>query len=542
MLADLRQRAASWTGVTTVAAIAAGASLLGGCGGSSSQVQPHVRTATPLITMFEAEPQLHADPEATIRLLRHIGVDVIKVYLPWGSIAPDPGVRQPPAGFNAADPASYDAAGWTVYDTIVSDARALGVRVALTIGGPPPLWAAGAGAPRGKPHPQWRPSASDYGAFVTAVGRRYSGHYTPPAAVTPLPRVSFWSIWNEPNYGPDLAPQAIDRSTVEVSPMLYRGLLDAAWSALGATGHGHDTILIGELAPRGLTVGNVPGNFSGMVPLRFLRALYCVDGSFHLLRGAAATARGCPATAAGSRAFRAANPGLFEASGLAAHTYPQGAEPPTHVTQFEPDYADFARIHKLEATLDRLMTMYGGHAGLPIYSTEFGYKTDPPYVSGAAPQTAAADINWAEYLSWLDPRVRSFDQYLLIDPPGTALSNFATGLEFASGTPKPSYRAFEMPIWLPVSTFSSGQRLLVWGDVRPARLARRVFHRAQSVQIQFRAASATDFETIRTVPLTDPYGYFEIAQSFPGSGTVRLAWRYPHGPRIFSRLVPVAGH
>ena len=57
-------------------------------------------------------------------------------------------------------------------------------------------------------------------------------------------------------------------------PHLYRGLVDAAWSAFAATGHGHDTILIGELAPAGDSHGVV--NFNNMPPLRFLRALYCV--------------------------------------------------------------------------------------------------------------------------------------------------------------------------------------------------------------------------------------------------------------------------
>ena len=93
-----------------------------------------------------------------------------------------------------------------------------------------------------------------------------------------------------------LSPQTVNG--VEVGPRLYRGLLDAAWSALQATGHGGDTILIGELASTGHAN---PGSTLGMEPLRFLRALYCVDSRFRELRGAAAAARGCPTNAAGSR-------------------------------------------------------------------------------------------------------------------------------------------------------------------------------------------------------------------------------------------------
>src|SRR5581483_9406110 len=109
-------------------------------------------------------------------------------------------------------------------------------------------------------------------------------------------------------------PQAVNGSTVEVSPALYRRLLDAAWSALQASGHQRDQVLIGEIAPRGQTVGNQPGNFSGMVPLRFIRALYCVDGSLRPLSGTAASERSCPSTSAGSTAFPREHPALFQAA------------------------------------------------------------------------------------------------------------------------------------------------------------------------------------------------------------------------------------
>ena len=141
-----------------------------------------------------------------------------------------------------------------------------------------------------------------------------------------------------------LAPQAIDNSTVEISPIYYRQLLDAAWTAFQQTGHGKDKILIGEVAPRGETTGGLPGNFSGMVPLRFIRALYCVDQSLHPLRGTAATLRGCPPTAAGSKAFPTDNPGLFHATGFAFHPYPQGQVTPDTATPHEPDYADLPKV------------------------------------------------------------------------------------------------------------------------------------------------------------------------------------------------------
>ena len=123
------------------------------------------------------------------------------------------------------------------------------VGVDLNLTAPPPLWASGSGAPPGPPRPQWRPSAREFGLFVKAVAKRYSGAYKPPGSSAALPRVSFWSIWNEPNYGPQLAPQAINRSTVEVSPALYRQLADAGWTALHETGHGGGFVFDGRSLP-----------------------------------------------------------------------------------------------------------------------------------------------------------------------------------------------------------------------------------------------------------------------------------------------------
>jgi hypothetical protein len=405
------------------------------------------------------------------------------------------------------------------------------------------MWATGSGEPaRGLPG-VWKPSPAAFGQFFHALAVRYSGSYTPPGESAPLPRVSVWSIWNEPNYGVNLAPQAIDDSTVEVAPALYRGLLDAAWNELVQTGHGGDTILFGELAPRGITTGDNPGNFSGMVPLRFLRALYCVDSSLRQLRGVAATERGCPPDAAGSAAFASAHPALFKADGFAIHPYPQvDAAPSAPDPAFEPDFADLPSLPRLQATLDRLQEAYGSTTRFPLYSTEFGYITNPPVTNlgEVDPRTAAGYLNWAEYISWLDPRVRSWDQYLLTDPPSASGSAFASGLEFADRTAKPYvFDAYRMPIFLPVTTAARGSSLEVWGCVRPAPYARiDSGGAAQVADIQLAGAAGT-FHTIRHVTLSDQYRYFDVSVAFPSSGQVRIAWSDPHGATVYSRAVSV---
>jgi hypothetical protein len=521
---------------------------LAGCGGgsSSSSAQTSVAAAksrTGPISIFEAEAQLRGTPAQTkqnVDVLRRLGVDMIRLYMPWNQLAPNPDSRKRP-NFNASDPAAYSPAIWAIYDTIIRDATARGVGIDLTVGSHVPLWATGPNAPPGGPHLQWEPSASEFGQFMRAVGKRYSGSYKPAGASTPLPRVKFWAIWNEPNYGVDLAPQATDHSTVEVSPRLYRGLLDAAWSALQATGHrpGGDTILIGETAPRGITTGNNPANFSGMVPLRFIRALYCVGSNLKPLQGQAAQVRGCPTTAAASKQFAAQNPGLFHATGWSDHPYPQGVITPDKPTPDEPDYAELPTLPRLGRVLDTIQQTYGSNTKFPIYNTEFGLQTNPPETIARAlnSKTAALYENWSEYLSWLNPRVRSFDQYLLTDPPG---GNFATGLQYANGNPKPQlYDAYRLPLYLPHTSAAKGQSLEVWGDVRPAHFAQVDSGKAQRVKVEFQSGSKGPFKTLQTVAISNPHGYFDLRMSFPASGIVRLTWTYPNGETIHSRPVSV---
>jgi hypothetical protein len=427
------------------------------------------------------------------------------------------------------------------YDTLVKalEARHIGVDMALI--GPAPRWAEGPGAPSPNTQTEWKPDAADYADFVRSVGSRYDGHFTPSGGSRPLPRVNFWSIWNEPNIGVNLAPETAQAgSSVEVAPMVYRGLVDGAWSSLQATGHGSDRILIGELAPQG--AGHTPaGLFNAMAPLRFLRALYCVNANYQALQGTEASERGCPTTAAASKQFATQNPALFKAPGFAVHPYSFTSLPPNVRIPNEPDYAELAAMPTLETTLDRLQRVYGSSKKFPIWSTEFGYITNPPNPGYTiTPDRAAYYLNWAEYITYQDPRLKSFDQFLIQDPTGTTV--FATGLKTGVGEPKPTFDAFRMPLYLPVTSGTAKQPLLVWGGVRPAPDVARSTHKRQVVQLQFKPASGKSFRTLQTVTLSNPHGYFEVHQAFPSSGSVRLSWTYPHGPTVFSRTADVTMH
>jgi hypothetical protein len=53
--------------------------------------------------------------------------------------------------------------------------------------------------------------------------------------------------------------------------------------------------------------------------------------------------------------------------------------------------------------------------------------------------------------------------------------------------------------------------------------------KAQYVQIQFAPGGSNSYQTVKTVRISNPYGYFDTQVKFPGSGSVRLSWTYPSG-------------
>jgi hypothetical protein len=474
---------------------------------------------------------------AAMAQFRALGATIVRVPVPWALIAPSNTSTKQPRNFNASDPAAYKAAAWAAYDNIDRAAAQYGLSVDFIVAEGAPRWAEGAGIPANYVASQhntaayyfaWKPNATDYGQFLHAVATRYDGHYTPTGQSSPLPRVHFWTLWNEPNFGEDLGPQAIDGSSVSYAPTLYRNLLRTGWSALQRTGHGKDTILIGGFAaigsdphpPTSYWPQGLPGNSGQTHPIQFVRSLYCLNANTGAkLAGTAARQVGCPTTAGARASFRKDNPALFSATGVADHPYPSNGNP----TQGGgPNYATFPDLGHLAQTADASVRAWGGGRSYQIYNDEFGWITNPPngnpkqrYVS---PATAAYYINWAEYLSWRNPIVASYDQYLLTDPPGHY--PFSSGLETSTGKKKATYNAFRMPLYLPKTSFSRSQAVTVWGEARPAKYGTG----AQTVAIQFQANGKGAWKTLQTVKSST---YFSVKQKFAGSGNVRLAYTYP---------------
>jgi hypothetical protein len=501
--------------------------------------------STRQIAIIQDQNQLAANPAGTLQEMQALGATTVRVLVDWDAIAPDIQSTHRPR-FRASDPGAYPVANWDLYDEVVRLARADGMTVDLTLTGGAPRWAEGPGIPsnyiiahNGAARSfAWKPDATEFGEFVQAVGRRYDGRYTPRGESSPLPRVHFWALWNESNNGQDLGPQATDTSRISYAPGMYRNLVREGYRALRLTGHARDTILIGEFAAHGSALSDgrhgpqdpqgLPGNAAQTQPLPFIRTLYCLSQTGAQLTGTAARQTGCPTTASARHAFRAGNPGLFTVTGVGDHPYANNATPASDGSDANPEWATLPNLPRLEATLDEATRAWGSHEHYPIYNDEYGYITDPPQrqADSSVPlNTAAKDINWAEYLSWREPRVASYDQYLIQDgPPNAGNGGFATGLYTSRGKAKPSLNAYRMPLWVPSPMLSRAGHDKVWGEARPAYWVAKVTGKAQELQIQFRVHDRGSWETIQTVHSDR---YFEVAPRFTTSGQVRLRFTYP---------------
>jgi hypothetical protein len=370
--------------------------------------------------------------------MKALGARIVKVQVYWDQVAP--GGTSKPAGFDAANPASAGY-NWSAYDDVDRRAAALGLRVFFALGGRAPRWATA----RLTGHAgTYRPNPSEFELFARAAGTRYSG------AFGGLPRVSLWSLWNEPNLSSWLAPQR-GRRGVPLSPTIYRRLYLAGHNGLAATGHGSDRILLGELMPLGArSASKVP-------PLAFLRELFCLDSHYRAYRGAAARARGCPRRV-----------GRIPTSGLAYHPYTARGGP--LALPRSRDDAAIGQLSRITRTLDRLARRGKLARHLPIWITEYGFQTNPPDPFAYPIRKVPGFMDRSEWIAFHNRRVLSYSQYTLYDDPlgpGRGFQRYAgfqQGLRFADGRMKPGvYSAFQLPAFVKLGRRG---RVEVFGGLR----------------------------------------------------------------------------
>ena len=147
-----------------------------------------------------------ADIDATLTKLQSIGVQNIRVFVPWGLI----------------EPLAQGSYNWTLMDNVMNAAAAHNMGVLAEVSSTP-LWAAPSGTlpGAGAPNPQ------DYVNFMTQVAKRYGN------------TISAYEIWNEVNSASFYQP---------MSPASYTALLKAVYPVLKQLDP-TATVVAGALAP-----------------------------------------------------------------------------------------------------------------------------------------------------------------------------------------------------------------------------------------------------------------------------------------------------
>lgn len=388
--------------------------------------------------------------------VRAAGASFDVISIPWSDIAP----ASRPRGFSPSNPRSpgYD---WREFDHQVIGVAASGLQPVVSIASPP-AWGVLAGTST--------PDAVQLSQFAHAAAVRYDGR------TRGLPRVRYWTAWNEPNVSLFLAPQRQGGRTVSVAR--YRNIVNDLAAQVHRVNRGN-RVVAGQLFPNSV---NRP-DLQAIGPLAFTRALFCLSSG---------------------RAPHATCHNPVHADVWSIHPYGSG-QPSDRPS--DPDsvwIGNLSSLHTLIRAAQRAGTLVS-RGPAQLWVTEFGWNTNPPNPAGVP---VALDGRWiaeALYRMWAaGVTVASYFDLRDDVSPG---SIFHSGLYSACpggltcDQPKPALTAFRFPF----VAFTAGHRVLVWGRT-PRGRARRV-----NIQI----ATARGWQGLVSLR-TDGDGIFTTRLGVPG--------------------------
>jgi hypothetical protein len=366
-----------------------------------------------LVGINDEADTLYGDPTTAFAALKSLRTQVLRVNLYWGGTRFAVANKQPTDPTDPGDP-NYN---WTLYDRLVRYASQSGIQVLFSIVFTP-KWANGGKAANVAPtDPQ------DLHDFAYAAAARYSGFYAPPvwqqdpnnsATALPLPKVTYWTAWNEPNNPVFLSPQYIRsggkwviESAVQYAKIcnaVYTGVHDVLISPSMGTIKG-EQVACGVTDPKG---NDAPGSGRASVdPLSFLIAAH----------------------RAGMKTFDA----------YAHHPYANaGTEAPSFVPKGR--YKRRIQLGNINVLLSQISKFYGPKH---LWITEYGYQTNPP-------DTSIFGVSWAKQALYMkqaytiarrNPRIDMFLWFLIRDDPHI-VTGWQSGLETVGGRKKPSWSVF----------------------------------------------------------------------------------------------------
>jgi hypothetical protein len=378
-LANPRTRLAVTTGVLLVSTIVVGLIWLFGSGahpalpfnsaggrpvgGVAPQASP--RPIQPSHERgIQADP--HGDTQANIGHIKKLGLEWVKLQMPWKSVEPEQGI--------------YD---WAAWDATINAYAAADVKVLLSIPQAPD-WARPAEDDKSVEGPPADPAT--YARFVGLVADRYRG------------KVRAIEVWKEQNMGYYAGGKG------RVNAVAYVGLLQAAYRAVKATNQ--DMVVIsGGPTP----AGNVPD--MAVDDVEYLQQMYAAGakGYFDAL-GARPAGTNCPALA-DWRTFE---------DPMAAFQAP--FEQRHHSWCFLGTMEPYREV--MVANGDAGKAIWVTEFGWAVSDTpqpDYPYATDNTQAERA--QWIIQAYQWGEKQPWVGPMF-VFNLDYSITMPGTAMANF----------------------------------------------------------------------------------------------------------------------
>ena len=376
---------------------------------SSRHTVRNARASSHLLVGINDEADtLYGNPDTAFAALKTLKAQVLRVNLYWG------GTKWAVANSKPSDPTDPGdpAYNWSLYDRLVKYASLDNIKVVFSILFTP-SWANG-----GKARTVAPTNFSDLQNFAYAAAERYSGLWTPPdwqrnallgIEASPLPKVSMWTAWNEPNNPDWLTPQykRVGGKWRIESAYQYARICNAIYNGVHSLGLGPlpgEQVACGVTGPKG---NDAPTSKRPSVdPISFLIAAHTF--------------------------------GMKQFDVYAHHPYADaGNEVPSYVPTGK--IARRIQLGNINVLLAKLTALYGPKH---LWITEYGYQTNPPdhTIFGVSWATQAADMKQAYAIARANPRIDMMLWFLIKDEP--SIGGWQSGLETVSGKHKPSWNTF----------------------------------------------------------------------------------------------------
>ncbi len=377
---------------------------------TASSKKPATKQSSHLLVGINDEAfTLYGNPTTAFATLKAMNTQVLRVNLYWGGTKWAVAKSRPTDPNDPGDPA-FD---WTIYDRLVRYATQNNVKVVFSILFTPG-WANG-GKARTVPPTNFK----DLENFAYVAAERYSGLWTPPAwqqdpsnptTKLPLPKVSMWTAWNEPNNPIWLTPQyqRVGKTWRVESAFNYAKICNAIYDGVHSPYLGPlpgEQVACGVTGPKG---NDAPASARPSVdPLTFL-----------------------------TQAHRF---GMKNFDVYAHHPYPDigAAESPTFVPKG--NQARRVQLGNIGVLL-KLVSKYYGPKHLWI--TEYGYQTNPPDKEfGVSYAKQAQYLTQSYAIARKNPRIDMLLWFLVRDEANVK-TGWQSGLSTVTGKHKPAWNAF----------------------------------------------------------------------------------------------------